>query len=326
MSEIEIYKTKDGQTAIEVKFEGETVWLNQYQLAELFQTDRTSILKHLQNIYTTSELKETATCAKIAQVRKEGKREVKREVLHYNLDAIISVGYRVNSKRGTQFRQWATQRLKDYLVKGYALNEKRLQETQTQLTALKQTIHLLSDVAQSKKISGSEAQGLLKVLNDYSVSLDILDQYDHQKLVIKKSKNKEIFRINYKQAKKAIEGLKEKFGGSALFGNEKDESFKSSLQAIYQTFDGKDVYPSIEEKAAHLLYFVTKNHSFSDGNKRIAAFLFVWFLECNQLLYHQNKKVIDDNALVALTLMIAASKPDEKDIMVKVIVNLLNNK
>ena len=226
----------------------------------------------------------------------------------------------------TQFRQWATQRLKDYLVKGYAINEKRLTEAENRFNELKQAIHLFDKVSQTKEISGSEAQGLLKVLSDFTSALDILDKYDHQTLEIKKSKSKEVFRISYKEAVKAVDGLKNKFGGSALFGNEKDKSFTSSLAVIYQTFDGKDLYPSVEEKAAHLLYFVVKNHSFTDGKKRIAALLFVWFLERNNLLYHQGKKVIDDNALFALTLMIAESNPDDKNMMIKVIVHLINNK
>jgi prophage maintenance system killer protein len=323
MNEIEIYKDKNNKTQIEVRFDNDTVWLNRQQLSELFDRDIKTIGKHINNVFTEGELTQNSVVAKIATTANDGK---SYQVEHYNLDVIISVGYRVKSKRGTQFRQWATQRLKDYLVKGYAINEKRLKETETQLTELKQAIHLIGDVAQSTNISGSEAQALLKVLGDYSVALDILDKYDHQKLKIKKSNSKEVFRINYKEAKKAIEGLKDKFGGSALFGNEKDKSFRGSLDGIYQTFDGKDLYPSVEEKASHLLYFVVKNHSFTDGNKRIAAFLFVWFLERNNLLYHQGKKVIDDNALVALTLMIAESKPDDKDMMVKVIVNLINNR
>ena len=236
------------------------------------------------------------------------------------------MGYRVNSKRGTQFRQWATQRLKDYLVKGYAINKQRLSEAERRFSELKHAVGLLENVAKNHNISGSEAQGLLKILTDYSVALDLLDQYDHQTLKIGKTKNEELFRITYKEAIAAIKRLKKKFGGSALFGKEKDESFKSSLSAIYQTFDSKDVYPSVEEKAAHLLYFVVKNHSFTDGNKRIAAFLFVWFLERNNLLYFENRKIIDDNALVALTLMIAESNPDDKGMMIKVIVNLINNK
>ena len=326
MNEIEIYKDKDNQTQIEVKFEEDTVWLNQAQLADLFKGSRTNIVEHIKNIYKTGELEELSTCRKFRQVRKEGKRSVERQIDHYNLDIIISVGYRINSKRGTQFRQWATQRLKEYLVKGYAINEKRLQEAENRFNELKQAIQLFDKVAHVKEISGSEAQGLLKVLSDFTVALNILDQYDHQTLKIKKSKSKEVFRISYKEAIKAVEGLKSKFGGSVLFGNEKDKSFKGSLNGIYQTFDGKDLYPSVEEKAAHLLYFVVKNHSFTDGNKRIAAFLFVWFLDRNNLLYHQGKKVIDDNALVALTLMIAESNPDDMNMMIKVIVNLINNK
>lgn len=326
MNEIEIYKDKDNQTQIEVKFEEETVWLNQAQLAGLFKGSRTNIVEHIKNIYKTGELEEASTCRKFRQVQKEGKRSVERQIDYYNLDIIISVGYRINSKQGTQFRQWATQRLKDYLVKGYAINEKRLAEAESRFNELKQAIQLFDKVAQAKEISGSEVQGLLKVLSDFTVALDILDQYDHQTLKIRKTKSKEVFRINYKEATKAIEGLKNKFGGSALFGNEKDKSFRGSLKGIYQTFDGKDLYPSVEEKAAHLLYFVVKNHSFTDGNKRIAAFLFVWFLERNNLLYYLGKKVIDDNALVALTLMIAESNPDDMNLMIKVIVNLINNK
>jgi len=320
--DIQIYKTTTG-TDIQVKLYNETVWLDAHLIASLFNVNRPAIVKHIGNIYNSGELIEKSTCSKMEQVAADGR---KRKMNLYNLDMIISVGYRVNSKKATQFRQWATQRLKDYLVKGYAINKKRLKETQTQFRELKQAVALLEKVSNAKELSGNEAQGLLKVLNDFTVALDILDQYDHQTLKIRKSKSKEVFRISYKEAKKAIEGLKKKFGGSALFGNEKDKSFKSSLENIYQTFDSKDLYPSLEEKAAHLLYFVVKNHSFVDGNKRIAAFLFVWFLERNNLLYHGSKKIIDDNALVALTLMIAESNPTDMNMMIKVIVNLINNR
>jgi prophage maintenance system killer protein len=326
VNEIEIYKGKDNQTQIEVKFESDTVWLSQAQLVALFGSSKANISEHLSNMFESAELDTESTVRKFRTVRREGKRNITRNIDHYNLDVIISIGYRVNSKRGIQFRQWATQRLKDYLVKGYAINEKRLAEAENRFNELKQAIQLFDKVAKTKTISGSEAQGLLKVLNDFTAALDILDKYDHQTLKIKRSKSKEVFRISYKEAVKAIEGLKNKFGGSTLFGNEKDKSFKGSLNGIYQTFDGKDLYPSVEEKAAHLLYFVVKNHSFTDGNKRIAAFLFVWFLERNNLLYHQSKKVIDDNALVALTLMIAESNPDDMNMMIKVITNLINNK
>ena len=312
-----------------MRFEQDTVWLTQSEISALFQRDRTVITKHINNVFKEGELEEKLVCANFARTTPHGAIAGKTQetvTKCYNLDVIISVGYRVKSKQGTQFRQWATQRLKDYLVKGYTINEKRLAEAENRFNELKQAIQLFDKVANTTKISGSEAQGLLKVLSDFTVALDILDQYDHQKLKIQKSKSKEVFRINYKEATKAIEGLKNKFGGSALFGNEKDTSFKGSLNGIYQTFDGKDLYPSVEEKSAHLLYFVVKNHSFTDGNKRIAAFLFVWFLDRNNLLYYQGKKVIDDNALVAITLMIAESNPDDMNMMIKVIVNLINNR
>jgi len=326
MNKIQIYQSPDNQIELQVNLEKDTVWLSQKQMALLFDKNLMTVNEHIKNIYLENELDEISTIRKSLILQTEGKRKIKREVLIYNLDVIISVGYRVKSKRGTQFRQWATQRLKDYLVKGFAINEKRLKETENQFRELKQAVGLLEKVAGEKELSGNEAMGLLKLLNDFTTALDILDRYDHQTLKIKKSKTKEVFRISYKEAKKAIEGLKKKFGGSDLFGKEKDKSFKSSLENIYQTFDGKDLYYSLEEKAAHLLYFVVKNHSFIDGNKRIAAFLFVWFLERNNLLYHHDRKVIDDNALVALTLMIAASNPDDRNMMIKVIVNLLNNK
>ncbi len=320
--EIQIYKTSTG-TEIQVKLDKETIWLDTHLIASLFEVKRPAIVKHIQNIYKSGELHEKATCSILEQVAADGK---KRKMNLYNLDMIISVGYRVNSSRATQFRIWATQRLKDYLVKGYAINEKRLQEVQNRLGELKSTIALLDALAQTKSLSGDEAQGLFKVLKEYTVALDLLDQYDHQTLQLPIIKSKEFFRITYEEAIKAIKGLEKKFGGSALFGKEKDKSLNSSLNTIYQTFNGKELYPGIEQKAAHLLYFIVKNHSFTDGNKRIAAFLFVWFLENNKLLYENGKKVIDDNALVALTLMVAASKPDDRDMIIKVIVNLIKNK
>nr|WP_315218763.1 RhuM family protein [uncultured Flavobacterium sp.] len=325
-NQIEIYQSTKDQIEINVQFEKETVWLSQKLMSDLFVKDSDTIGLHLRNIYEEGELEENSTTEFFSVVQIEGKRQVKRKIKHYNLDAIISVGYRVNSKRGTQFRQWATQRLKDYLVQGYVINERRLKETENKFQELKQAVKLLESIVQTKEITGDEAQGLLKVLSDYAFALDILDQYDHQTLKIAETDTDEVFKISYSEAIKAIAGLKTKFGGSNLFGNEKDDSFKSSLATIYQTYDGTDLYPSVQEKAGHLLYFVTKNHSFSDGNKRIAAFLFVWFLERNALLYYEGKKVIDDNALVALTLMIAESKPDDKDMMVKVIINLINNR
>lgn len=325
--EIIIYQAEDGQMAIEVTLAQDTIWLTQRQIAELLGTEVPAISKHITNIFESNELNPNLTVSKMEIVRKEGKRLVKRTVEHYNLDLIISVGYRVNSLRGTQFRIWANNILKDYLVKGYAINEKRVQEQKEQLEQLKQTVKLLGNVLDTQPLSSDEATGLLKVITDYTYALDILDQYDHQVLAIENTTPKELFPITYEAAMNAIQGLRDKFGGSSLFGNEKDESFQGSLAAIYQTFGGKHLYPSVEEKAANLLYFVIKNHSFSDGNKRIAAFLFVWFLEKNGILYKADgAKRIADNALVALTLMIAESKPEEKEMMVKVVVNLINSK
>lgn len=328
MSEIEIYKSPENNIELQVNFDNETVWLNQYQLAELFSTDRTSIVKHLQNIYAINELDESATCAKFAQVRKEGKRDVKRDVLHYNLDAIISVGYRVNSIRGTQFRQWATQRLKDYLVKGYALNEKRLKELNYKYSDLQKAIKLAANAGNIESLTSTEAKGILAVIEQYAFALETLDKYDHQNLTIDNTRSDgEIKKLTYDEAIKQIIIWRNFQKAGDLFGNEKDQSFKSSLETIYQTFDGVDLYPTFEEKAVNLLYFVVKNHSFSDGNKRIAAGLFVYFLAMNnKLLNAEGNKRIGDNALVAITIMIAESKSDEKDMMVKLVVNLINNK
>ena len=324
-SEIKIYKTDEGKTSIEVKLEKETVWLSQKQMAELFEKDSDTIGLHLKNIYKSGELDEISTTEKYSVVRQEGNRKVKRQIKFYNLDAIISVGYRVNSKRGIQFRKWASQILKDYLIKGYAINQQRLEKQAEQLKELKETIKILGDALESKELSNDESKGLLKIISDYSYALEILDQYDYQTLKIENTTKNEIYRLTYEEAIKQIRLVKQTFGNSELFGHEKDNSFRSSLSTIYQTFGGVDLYPSIEEKAANLLYFIVKNHSFSDGNKRIAAFLFLYFLEKNGLLFTKmGNKRIADNALVALTLMIAVSKPEEKDTMIKVIVNLIN--
>jgi len=324
-SEIKIYKTPDGKTSIEVKLEKETVWLSQKQMAELFDKDSDTIGLHLQNIYKSGELDEISTTEKYSVVRQEGKRNVKRQIKFYNLDAIISVGYRVNSKRGVLFRKWATQLLKDYLIKGYTINQQRLQKQAKQLNELKETIKILGTTLEYKELTSDESKGLLKIISDYSYALEILDQYDYQTLKIENTSGKEVYQLTYEEAIRQINLVKETYGNSELFGNEKDDSFKSSLATIYQTFGGIDLYPSVEEKAANLLYFIVKNHSFSDGNKRIAAFLFLYFLEKNGLLFTENgNKRIADNALVALTLMIAVSKPKEKETMIKVIVNLIN--
>ena len=326
-SEIKIYQTKEGTTSIEVKLENDTVWLNQYQLEELFKTNRTSINRHISNIYKSQELIEDSTCAKIAQVQEEGGRKVTRSIKYYNLDLIIAVGYRVNSKSGTEFRKWANEILKDYLVKGYIVNQRRLEKQIEQLSELQETVRILSNAVYHRELSTDESKGLLKIISDYSYALDLLDQYDYQTLRITETSGKETYRLTYDEAIEQIELTKQTHGNSDLFGKEKDDSFRSSVSTIYQTFSKVDLYPSIEEKAANLLYLVVKNHSFSDGNKRIAAFLFLYFLEKNGILFDiDGNKRIADNALVALTLMIAVSKPDEKDTMVKVIVNLINKR
>ena len=320
---IVIYRTADGQTTVDVKMDGDTVWLSQAQMAELFQTDRTSILRHIKNIYKTGELEENPTCAFFAQVRTEGKRTVTRQIPYYNLDMIISVGYRVNSLRGTQFRIWANKVLKDYLVKGYAVNKTL---TEQRYTELKQLVAVLGRTVKAQEaLTSDDALNLVEVVSDYAYALDTLDKYDYQQLAVEQTTNEAKFRATYEGAIQAIEELKAKFGGSQWFAHEKDDSFKSSIGQIYQTFGGQDLYPSVEEKAAMLLYLVTKNHSFSDGNKRIAATLFLWFMAGNGILYNTDgTKRIADNTLVALTLMIAESRTEEKDVMVKVVVNLIN--
>ena len=323
--QIVIYQTEDGQTQIDVRLENETVWLTQAQMAELFKSSRTNVLEHIQHIYEDEELEKEATCRNFRQVRQEGKRTVNRAIIMYNLDMIISVGYRVNSKRGVKFRQWANKVIKDYLVKGYAVNERIRHE---QIGELRQLVGMLGRTLQNQEvISNDETTALFEVVTDYTYALDTLDNYDYERLSIEKTTKEEPFHATYENAMEAIDGLREKFGGSVLFGNEKDDSFKSSIGQIYQTFGGEELYPSVEEKAAMLLYLVTKNHSFSDGNKRIAATLFLWFLNNNGILYREDgSKRLADNTLVALTLMIAESKTEEKDVMVKVVVNLINQK
>ena len=323
-NDVAIFRTEDGKIVIEVRVESESVWLNAHQLADLFEVDRTGVVRHIQNIYRTKELVKTATCAKNAQIAADGKI---RQMDFYNLDVIISVGYRVNSKRGTQFRIWASKVLKDYLVKGYALNEETLRTHKLKVKELENTIALMSQIVDQKTLSADEATGLLRVITDYTYALDLLDRYDHQSLTVDDTSGKDTFQIDYQSAKKAVVELGKLTSNIGYFGKEKDESFKSSLAAIYQTFDAQELYPSIEEKAANLLYFIVKNHSFVDGNKRIAAFLFLWFLEGNRILYKSDgSRRIQDNALVALTLMIAESKPQERATIVKLVVNLINKR
>lgn len=322
-NQIEIYRSQDGSVQLNVKLENETVWLTQSQMAELFGVDRTSIVRHIRNIYKSEELEENPTCAKNAQVRIEGQRQIVREIPYYNLDMIISVGYRVNSKNATSFRRWATSVLKQYLIKGYVINQ---QLKLDRYNELKDVVRLMGRaIGMQEKVTTDEYSGLFNVISDYVYALDTLDHYDYQSLSIQQTTKNEPFRATYDNAMEAINALKDKFGGSQWFANEKDDSFKSSIGQIYQTFGGEELYPSVEEKAAMLLYLVVKNHSFSDGNKRIAAMLFLWFLNNNRVLYAEDgHKRIADNTLVALTLMIAESRTEEKDVMVKVVVNLIN--
>ena len=323
-----IYQTKDGQTQIDVRLEDETVWLTQAQMAELFQKDRTVITRHINNVFKEGELEKEQVCAKIAHTTRHGAMDGKtqtQELVFYNLDVIISVGYRVKSKSGTTFRIRARKIIKDFLVKGYAIKERLRKE---QIGELRQLVNMIGRTIQSQPVlSTDETNALFEVVTDYTYALDTLDNYDYERLTIDKTTQKDKFHATYENAMEAINGLREKFGGSVLFGNEKDDSFKSSIGQIYQTFGGEELYPSVEEKAAMLLYLVTKNHSFSDGNKRIAATLFLWFLNNNGILYRPDgSKRLADNTLVALTLMIAESKTEEKDVMVKVVVNLINQK
>ena len=318
-SSIMIYVTEDNQISLDVKMDGETVWLNRHQLSMLFDRDVKTIGKHINNALK-EELEGLSVIAKFATTATDGK---VYNVDYYNLEMITSVGYRVKSKRGIQFRRWANQVLKDYIVKGYAINEKLKLERYDEL---KNVVRLLSTTVKAhERLSSEESDGLFSVISDYVYALDTLDRYDFQQLIVDNTVKEERFHATYENAMDAINRLKPKFGGSALFANEKDDSFRSSIGQIYQTWDGEELYPSIEEKAAMLLYLVVKNHSFSDGNKRIAAMLFLWFMERNGILYREDgEKRIADNTLVALTLMIAESRTEEKDIMVKVVVNLIN--
>ena len=317
---IVIYQTEDGQTQIDVRLENETVWLNVAQMASLLMKEESNVRRHVLNAFKEGELERDDNNVHFLHVN-----GVKKPVPFYSLDVIISVGYRVHSKRGTAFRIWARKIIKEYLVKGYAVNERIRKE---QIGELRQLVGMLGRTIQNQTLlSNDETNALFEVVTDYTYALDTLDNYDYERLAIDKTTKEEPFHATYENAMEAINGLREKFGGSALFGNEKDDSFKSSIGQIYQTFGGEELYPSVEEKAAMLLYLVTKNHSFSDGNKRIAATLFLWFLNNNHILYRTDgSKRLADNTLVALTLMIAESKTEEKDVMVKVVVNLINQK
>ena len=318
-NQILIYQTEDGQTQVDVRMENETVWLTTNQMAMLFDREESNIRRHVINVFKEGELDRENN---VHFLHVNG---VKKPVPYYNLDVIISVGYRVKSQRGVKFRQWANRILKQYLVKGYAVNDRLRRD---QLGELRQLVQVVGRTLQSQDVTATtDGQALFDVVVDYTYALDTLDNYDYERLVIEQTTTKEPFRATYENAMVEIRRLHEKFGGSQWFGNEKDDSFKSSIGQIYQTFGGEELYPSVEEKAAMLLYLVTKNHSFSDGNTRIAATLFLWFLNNNGILYRPDgTKRLADNTLVALTLMIAESRTEEKDVMVKVVVNLINQR
>lgn len=326
-SAIEIFKSSDSTIQLDVILEKETVWLTQGQIATLFGVKKAAVSKHVSNIFASGELDKYEVVSILETTARDGKNY---RMQYYNLDLILSVGYRVNSIYATQFRKWATKVLKNYVIKGYAINERLRHEQLTELRQLVQIVgRTLKGKAETDEAVSEEKQNernaLFDVVVDYTYALDTLDNYDYERLLIDKTTKQEPFHATYENAMQAIQSLKEKFGGSTLFGNEKDDSFKSSIGQIYQTFGGQELYPSVEEKAAMLLYLVTKNHSFSDGNKRIAATLFLWFLHNNHILYREDgTKRIADNTLVALTLMIAESRTEEKDVMVKVVVNLIN--
>ena len=324
--EIILYQTPDGSTSIDVKLENDTVWLTQSQMAELFQTTQQNISLHIKNAFKEGELVKEEVVKDFLTTTDHGAIKGKvqtHSVSFYNLDVIISIGYRVHSPVGVHFRRWANSVLKDYLIKGYAVRDNLIQERYDDLRNLVNMMGRTMSYLDSP--TKTEISSIFDVVKDYTYALDTLDSYDYQTLKIENTSGAGSFHATYENAMAVINGLKEKFGESSLFGNEKDESFHSSIGQIYQTWDGVDLYPSVEEKAAMLLYLVTKNHSFSDGNKRIAATLFLWFMENNGILYGRNgEKRIGDNALVALTLMIAESKTEEMDTIIKVVVNLIN--
>ena len=316
-SGVVLYQAPDGKVELEVRLEQETLWLSLNQMAELFDRDKSVISRHLGTIYREGELDRPATVANFATVQKEGGRDVLRQVDFYNLDAVISVGYRVNSRRGTQFRIWATRVLRDHLVQGYTVNQNRLRE-------LKQAVRLVAGMVDRRDLSGDEAKALLRVVGEYSLALDLLDDYDHQRVRAPETGGKAIHLVSHEEAVRIVAQLRERFGASGLFGVEKDGGLASALGAVGQTFGGRDVYPGLEEKAAHLLYFLVKNHAFVDGNKRIAAAVFLWFLDRNGALFTASgERLISDAALVAMTLMISESRPEEKEVLVRIMTHLL---
>jgi prophage maintenance system killer protein len=312
--EVLLYQAADGGPALDVRLERETVWLTQAQLVELFQRNQSVISRHVRNVFSEGELPEEGNMQKMHIAGSD------KPVTFYNLDVIISVGYRVKSPRGTQFRVWATNVLRQHLVRGYTVHERRLKE-------LNQAVRLIADVVRRRPLSGDEATALFDVVADYAYALEVLDDYDHQRVRLGEVSPGPVAAIDLDEARRVIARMGERFGASGLFGREKDDGLAGSLGAVMQSFAGREMYPSLEEKAAHLLYFLVKNHHFVDGNKRIAAALFLWFLEKNRALYRDDGgKRIADNALVAMTLLIAESRPEEKDVLCRVVVNLINRR
>jgi prophage maintenance system killer protein len=329
MSDIVIYE--DGNVALKTTVEGETIWLSQKQMAELFGVQRPAITKHLNNIFKSDELNEEVVCSILEHTTIHGAiagKKQRQKTKFYNLDVIISVGYRVNSKQATKFRQWATTVLKKYLIKGYALNKKRLQ--QQKLEELSRTIELIKQNLNTHELTLREAKGFVEIISNYAKSWALLHGYDDQSLQEKVQTTKQKFILDYDEAKAAIQELKKtlikKREASELFGREKADEFKGNLLNIYQSFGGNELLPSVEQKAANLLYYIIKGHPFSDGNKRIGAYLFVLFLYKNEVLYRANGEAkINDNALASLALLVATSKPEQKEIIIKLIVNMLTD-
>ena len=321
--EIIIYTSEDGSISLDTKLENDTIWLTQDMIVTLFNSSKANISEHISHIFQEEELDRESTVRNFRTVRKEGSRNVSRNLEYYNLDMIIAVGYRVNSKIATKFRKWATNTLREYLTKGYVINEKMLKAQQNKIQTLQSTVGLLTRSIQNQISTVDEAQDVANILDNFAKGLDLLDNFDHKTLDTKGVTQKEAVVISESEFLKVIDKMKSEFA-SDVFANPKDGSFASSVNQIYQTFDGNDCYPTLEEKAAMLLYLITKNHSFSDGNKRIAASCFLYFLNKNNMLYKNNLPIIDNGTLFALTLLIAESKPSEMEIMKQIVVSVLN--
>ncbi|MEE0495052.1 MAG: virulence protein RhuM/Fic/DOC family protein [Cyanobacteriota bacterium] len=320
--EIIIYES-NGKSSLEVIQQDNTLWLSAEKIGKLFGKDRSNIQRHIAKIYREQELDENSTCAFFAQVQKEGKRTVSRNIPYYNLDVILAVGYRVTSKTATEFRKWATNVLHKYVLEGYAINEHKLKQEQDKVKTLQDTIKLLSRSLKYQVQSLDEAKDVAKLMDSFAGGLDLLDNYDHKKLDVKGVTTMEAVKIEEQEFLTVIDKMKSEFA-SDVFATPKDESFSSSVNQIYQTFDGKELYPTLEEKAATLLYLIVKNHSFADGNKRIGASCFLYFLNRNNMLYKNNKPIIDNSTLFALTLLIATSKPEEMETVKQIVLSILN--